>query len=163
SFPGMPVGVGLRAVNTFGDSNGHIYVPPQRGVFTVPESIENSGPVPITIEAVTASRPEQPGITARWPLTPAGQALYVPADVPRPTRGTPVAGLSLRPGQAIFVGIPVRLSDVCYVPNGWTGLNVFYVKERFLIFTRWVAIPLETPLMFHEPEPRGAGMACPGR
>src|SRR5262249_21367238 len=111
----------------------HIYVPPQRGVFTVPESIRNSGPVPITTEGATASRPEQPGITARWPLTPAGQALYVPADGPGPTRGTPVAGLSLRPGQAIFVGIPVRLSDVCYVPNGWTGLNVFYVKERFLI------------------------------
>jgi hypothetical protein len=163
SFPGMPAGLGLRAVNTFGDSDGQIYVPPQRGVFAVAESIENSGPVPISIEAVTALRPEQPGSAAPWPLTAAGQALYVPADGPRPARGKPVAGLSLRPGQAIFVGIPVRLSDACYVPNGWTGLNVFYVKERFLLFTRWVAIPLGTPLIFHEPEPSGAGMACPGR
>src|SRR5262249_9766135 len=108
-------------------------------------------------------RPGQPGITPPWPLTLGGQALYLPADDPRPARGRPIAGLSLRPGQAIFVGIPVRQSGACYVPNGWTGLNVFYVKERFLIFTNWVAIPLGPPLIFHEPEPRGAGMACPGR
>jgi hypothetical protein len=152
----------LRAVNTFGGSNGDIYVPPQRGIFTVPESIQNSGPVAVTIEAVTASRPERAGITP-WPLRPAGQALYLPADGPRPASGRPVAGLSLRPGQAIFVGIPVRMSGDCHVPNGWTGLRVFYVKERFLIFTHWVAIPLGTPLMFHEPEPSGAGMVCPGR
>ena len=35
SIPGLPAGTGLRVVNTFGNSNGDIYVPPQHGVFTV--------------------------------------------------------------------------------------------------------------------------------
>lgn len=89
--------------------------------------------------------------------------MYVPEYGARPAKGRPVAGLSLRAGQAIVVGIPARLSGACYVPNGWTGLNFFYVKERFGFFTRWVAIPLGTPLVFHEPEARASGMACPGR
>jgi hypothetical protein len=42
-------------------------------------------------------------------------------------------------------------------------MSVFCVKERFLTFTDWVAIPLETPLIFHEPEPGGTGMVCPAR
>jgi hypothetical protein len=163
SFPGMPTAVGLRPVNTFGNSNGDIYVPPQRGVFSIAESIQNSGPFAVTIEAVTVSQPQQPGITP-WPLTPAGPARYFPAyNSSWSGKGRPVAGLSLRPGQAIYVGIPMRMSGPCYVPNGWTGLNVFYVKERFLIFTHWVAIPLGTPLIFHEPERPGANMVCPGR
>lgn len=161
-FPGQPAGIGLRDVNTFGNSNGDLYVPPQRGVFTVAESIQNSGPLAVTIEAVTVIRPGQPGITP-WPLRPGGQALYMPEYGPRPATGRPVAGLSLMPGQAIVVGIPARLSSACYVPNGWTGANFFYVKERFLFFTRWVEIPLGTPLMFHEPEVGASGMACPGR
>jgi len=160
SFPGLPAGEGLRPVNTFGSSNGDIYVPPQRGVFTVTESIQNSGPLAVTIEAVTVSRPQQLGTTP-WPLTPAGWPMYLPEYGPRPNEGRPIAGLTLGPGQAILVGIPARMSGACHVPNGWTGLKFFYVKERFLIFTHWVAIPLGTPLIFHEPEPRGAGMACP--
>ena len=160
SFPGLPAGAGLRPVNTFDGSNGDIYVPPQRGVFTVRESIQNSGPLAVTIEAVTVSRPQQHG-TIPWPLTPAGQPMYLPEYGPQPAEGKPVAGLSLGPGQAIDVGIPVRISGACHTPNGWTGLNFFYVKERFLIFTHWVAIPLGTPLIFHEPEPHGPGMACP--
>jgi hypothetical protein len=59
-FPGLPAGVGLRLVNTFGSSSGDLYVPPQHGVFTVTESIQNSGPLTVTIEAVTVTRPGQP-------------------------------------------------------------------------------------------------------
>jgi hypothetical protein len=88
--------------------------------------------------------------------------MYLPEYGPRPAMGRRVAGLSLRLGQAIVVGIPARLRSACYAPNGWTGVNVFYVKERFLFFTHWVAIPLGTPLMFHEPESDAPGMACPG-
>ena len=161
-FPGMPAAVGARTVNTFGASNGEIYVPPQRGVFAFAESIQNSGPLPVTIEAVTVAQPQQPGVTP-WPLTPAGQARYFPINSQWTGRGRPVAGLSLRPGQAIYVGIPARMSYRCYFPNGWTGADVFYVEERFLFFTHWVAIPLATPLVFHEPEPGGANMVCPGR
>lgn len=159
SFPGLPAGAGLRLVN--GGSNGKLYVPPQRGVFTITESVRNSGPLAVTIEAVTATRPAEPGVRP-WPLLTAGQAMYVPEYGPRPKKGHPVAGLSLRPGQAIMVGIPVRMSYACYVPNGWTGVNVFYVKERFLIFTHWVAIPVGSPVVFHEPEPRSSRMVCPG-
>jgi len=32
------------------------------------------------------------------------------------------------------------MSGICYDPDGWTGTDVFYVKERFLFFTHWVAI-----------------------
>jgi hypothetical protein len=164
TFPGVPAGTGLRAVNTFGAATGDIYVPPQQGSFGVVQSIQNTGPLPVTIESVTALRPDQapsPGIQP-WPLTPAGQALYLPEYGRRPGRGSPVSGLSLRPGQTIEVAIPVRMSGACYVRAGWTGLTVFYVKERFLAFTHWVAVPLGTPLIFHEPE-NGAGFACPGR
>ena len=107
-------------------------------------------------------RPEESGISA-WPLRTAGQALYVPEYGARPAKGKPVAGLTLRPGQAIVVGIPARLSSACYEPNGWTGVDFFYVKERFLLFTHWVAIPLGTPLIFHQPEAHAPGMACPGK
>ncbi len=163
AFPGMPAAVGSRPVNTFGNSNGDIYVPPQRGVFAFAESIQNSGPLAVTIEAVSVAQPQQPGISP-WPLTPAGQARYFPAfNSQWSGRGRPVAGLSLRPGQSIYVGIPARMSGRCYAPNGWTGLDVFYVEERFLFFTHWVAIPLAPPLVFHEPEPGGANMVCPGR
>jgi len=130
-FSGLPTGVGLRDVNTFGMSNGDLYVPPQHGAFTVAESIQNSGPLAVTIEEVTVIRPEESGIST-WPLRAAGQALYVPEYGARPAKGKPVAGLTLRPGQAIVVGIPARLSSACYEPNGWTGVDFFYVKERFL-------------------------------
>ena len=127
SFPGLPTGVGLRDVNTFGMSNGDVYVPPQRGIFTVNESIQNSGSLAVTIEAVTLIRPGQTRIST-WPLRTAGQTMYLPEYGPRPAMGRRVAGLSLRPGQAIVVGIPARLRSACYAPNGWTGVNVFYVK-----------------------------------
>ena len=158
-FPGLPSGVGVRTVNTFGDANGALYVPPQRGVFSLTESIQNFGLLPVTIEAVTVVRPGQAGISP-WPLRPGGTTLYLPEYGPRPATGRPVAGLSLRPGQAIVVGIPARLSSGCYVPNGWSGATFFYVKERFLFFTRWVALRLGTRLIFHEPEIRASIVAC---
>lgn len=107
-------------------------------------------------------RPDQAG-PAPWPLIPAGPVLYLPEDGRRPAQGNRVTGISLRPGQAIEVGIPVRFTDACYTRAGWTGLDVFYVQEGFLGFTHWVAIPLGTLLIFHEPQPRGAAAICPGK
>ena len=159
-FPGMPAAVGARLVNTFGAVNGETYIPPQRGVFAFTESIQNSGPLAVTIEAVSVAQPQPPGISP-WPLTPAGQARYFPISQ-FSGRGRPVAGLSLKPGQAIYVGIPARMSDRCYFP-GWTVLYVFYVEERFLLFTHSVAVPLARPLILREPEPAGPNMVCPGR
>jgi hypothetical protein len=79
--------------------------------------------------------------------------LYAPPQLG--TRGRPVAGLSLAPGQYILVGIPVRLSGTCYNPGGFAEINVFYVKERFLSFTHWVAAPIERPWVFRAPADPG--------
>jgi hypothetical protein len=129
----------------------------------VQESIGNSGAEAVTIEAVTILPPDQVGVPGtQWPLTPAGAVLYRNERGPLAAKGSPVNGLSLGPGQTILVGIPVRMSGPCYA-SGWTGINVFYVKERFLALTHWVAIPLGTPLMFHGPESPGAGSICPGK
>jgi hypothetical protein len=35
--------------------------------------------------------------------------------------------------------------------GGWTGNDVFYVKERFLFFTHWVAVQVQSPWILHEP------------
>jgi len=64
------------------------------------------------------------------------------------------------------IGIPVRLSNACYIKGSWSGDVSFYVKERFLIFTHWVAVPFGTPLLFQQPsEPQvpAQDVACPSR
>jgi hypothetical protein len=76
-----------------------------------------------------------------------------------PTSGSPVARLSLAPGESILVGIPVRMAGTCYEPTGWTGTNVFYVKERFLFFTHWVTVTVQRPWIMHEPFARGQDAA----
>ena len=72
-----------------------------------------------------------------------------------PASGTSVAGLSLRPGEDIYVGIPVRLSGTCYQPGSYATTDVLYVKERFLSFTHWVAITFDIPFVFRQPSPPG--------
>jgi hypothetical protein len=159
SFAGLPAGTGLRAVNTFGGVTGETYVPPQLGVFTIGESIQNSGPEPVTIEAVSILSPQDQAFQTRgerpWPLTPAGSAAWTSdkysLDQKPPFSGSSVAGLSLAPGQMIRVGIPVRMSGTCYDRDGWTGTDVFYVKERFLFFTQWVAVKFQSPYLLREP------------
>jgi hypothetical protein len=70
AFPGLPAGTGIRAVNTFGGATGETYVPPQRGVFTLTESIQNTGPRTVTILAVSILSPQdQVSGIAPWPLT----------------------------------------------------------------------------------------------
>lgn len=168
SFPGLPAGSGLSWVNHFGSETGQIYVPPQGKPFTVLESIQNSGPEPVTIEAVTVLRPDQLTVPDPWPVRLAGPVLYRPEGGAQPAFGRPVVGMTLGAGQTIQLGIPVRLTSACH-SNGWTGLDVFYVQERFLAFTHWVAIPLGTPLTFHQPsivkvQPKPGGpFTCPSR
>jgi hypothetical protein len=156
SFPGLPAGTGLRVVNTFGTQTGQLYVPPQSGAFTVVESIENTGPEAVTVEAVSILAPQEQAMirdgAPAYPLAPAGPVLgwietwHSPLPAARP-----IAGLTLGPGQVMRVGIPVRLSSGCYIKGSWSGDVAFYVKERFLIFTHWVAVPFTTPLLFRDP------------
>jgi hypothetical protein len=161
--PGMPAGQGLQSVNTFGNEQGEIYVPPQLGVFTISETILNTGPQPVTIEAVSILSPADRANQARGiqpsPLIPAGlvrwQSMITIPHQPGPSSGTSVAGLSLRPGEDIYVGIPVRLSGSCYDKTSYDTTNILYVKERFLSFTHWVAITFPLPYMFREPLPPG--------
>jgi hypothetical protein len=46
TLPGLPAGTGVGQVNTFGALTGQTDIPPQSGVFTITESIYNTGPAP---------------------------------------------------------------------------------------------------------------------
>jgi hypothetical protein len=163
SLPGTPAAKGLQTVNTFGGNQGETYVPPQLGVFTITESILNTGPQPVTIEAVSMLSPAEQANQSHgsppWPLTPAGpvrwQNMITSSIEPRPVSGNSVAGLTLRPGEDVYVGIPVRLSGTCYDPGGFVTVDTFYVKERFLSFTHWVTITLGSPYIFGQPSSPG--------
>ena len=162
AFPPLPTGT-LRLVNTFGDAAGQFYAPPHRGVVTLRERVRDAGPEAVTIVAVTVIPPGYGG--APLPIALAGRVLYLQRYPPHPGRHGPVDGISLAPGEVIDVGIPLRMSAPCYVPNWWTGLDSFYVEERFLTFTHWVSVPLGTPLIYQMPGPlpdySHHGMVCP--
>jgi hypothetical protein len=79
-----------------------------------------------------------------------------------------VAGVSIPAEQGMSLGIPLQLSGVCHDRTGWTGDDVFYVKERFLFFTHWVAVRFQPGLIMHEPSPPSgpgaepaADLVCP--
>jgi len=156
-FPGLPTGTGITSVNNFGGVPGELYAPPQLGTFTIVEALNNPGPRAVTIESVSIVGPQgqESGAPGLWPLTPAGPVMWINAIGNWPAHGRPVAGLSLAPGQYILVGIPVRLSGSCYEPGSFGEINVFYVKERFLSFTHWVAAPVERPWVFRAPADPG--------
>ena len=170
-FPGLPHGTGLRSVNTFAGATGEIYVPPQSGAFSVIPSIYNDGPLSVTIEAVSILSPQQQADASRgdapWPLLPAGPVRwafqYTGPGRPDLPSGRSVAGVSLPSGQGMSLGIPLRLSGVCRDRTGWTGTDVFYVKERFGFFTHWVAIHFQPSLIMHEPSPPSGPGAEPAQ
>ena len=137
-FPGMPQGVGIKVVNNFALLGGDYYVPPQRGEFSFGLTIGNSGSRPVTIEAVTTSvLPAD----STYPVRLAGPVLYT-TDLGQP--GTPrthvLRNLTLAPGRAIFIGIPLRTWP-CGQTDGWDTDPAFYVKEHFLFFTHTIAVP----------------------
>lgn len=174
-FPGLPLGIGLRSVNTFGGATGEIYAPPQAGVFSLMPAIFNTGPATVTIVAVSILSPQQQADIATgvapWPLVPAGPVRwsfqYSYPGRKGPASGSSVTGVRLDPGQGMVLEIPLRMSGTCYDPQGWTGTNVVYVKERYGIFTHWVAIQFQPELIMHEPStPTGEpakDLICPAR
>jgi hypothetical protein len=176
--PGMPAASGVRTVNNFGISPEEIYVPPQYGAFTVGESIVNTGPEPVTIEAVTMVSSQQPAFS--WPVVPAGRVKWWIQGEPGPNAAPPprcsyaapcpLGSLSLAPNSPIVVDIPVRLTRGCYVKGAFSEETDFYVKEKFGPFTHWVTVPLGTPYRFQDPLTPGqnasntnstSGVACP--
>jgi hypothetical protein len=163
-FPGLPAGTGTRAVNTFGGATGQTYVPPQRGVFTLTESIQNRGPQTVTILAVSILSPQaQVSGVYPWPLTPAGTVRWMTPAYDGPhlhtpsTSGSFATSVSLAPGEFMYVGIPLRMSGRCYDPGAWTSNDVFYVKERFLFFTHWVPVQVQSAWILHSPADPGNG------
>ncbi len=156
SFAGLPSGVGLRQVNTFAGSNGELFIPPQGGTFTISTSIMNNGPESVTIEAVAPGPPAEPSATW-WPFRSAGRVHYAPFEFPTALHaGTLGSGLSIPPGEAISIGVPVRFSNDCFEASGWATVTTLWVKERYLTFTQWVEIPIGQTLVAQEPVPRGS-------
>jgi hypothetical protein len=166
-FPGLPDGT--RPVNTFLGQAGQIYAPPQTGVFSLRPSIFNAGPETVTIEAVSVYSPQQQAGFAdgerEWPFTPAGSVRwtyqYTSYAHQVLASGKSVAGVKLPPGQGMALGIPLKMSGICFDPNGSTGTNVFYVKERFGPFTHWVTVTFSPALIMQPPSAYGAQGAGP--
>ena len=172
TFPGMAAGVGIRDVNTFGGTTGQTYIPPQSGVFTITESIYNPGPEAVTIEAVSILSPQQQAQAAAgiipWPVVPARPVHWMlewhSPHYPGPVSGTSVTGVSLGPGQAITLGIPLRMRSACYITGSWTSIDAFYVEDGFLAFTHWVAVQVQSPLLLRQPDDVGVpakDLTCP--
>jgi hypothetical protein len=134
SFPGLPEGAGIRWVD--GPSPQDLFVPPQRGTFALSFTMFNDGTHAVTIEAVT----QQPGS----PLIPADPVLYFVDSLRNEEKSAPgrvLRSLTLRPGQDIMVGMPLRTSR-CGYRHLTTIVTTVLVRERFLIFTRTVALPI---------------------
>ncbi len=102
-----------------------------------------------------------------WPVRSVGPVLHMRGFGPPPTAGWPVVGVPLAPHQGFSLGISVRLArHGCYIRGSWTQLTVLWVKERFLVFTRWVSIPLDVPFVLHAPAMPGSpyprqDLVCP--
>jgi hypothetical protein len=47
------------------------------------------------------------------------------------------------------------------VAVGRGGNDVFYVKERFLFFTHWVPVQVQSPWILHSPADPGNSGPCP--
>jgi hypothetical protein len=137
-FPGLPPGVGIKVVNNFAQLGGDYYVPPQRGEFSFGLSLANTGSRPVTVGPVTTS--VSPA-DASYPVWLAGPVLYT-TDMGSPGRPRThvLRNLTLGPGQAIFIGIPLRTSP-CGLTDTWETDPAFYLEEHFLLFTHKVALP----------------------
>jgi|SRR5271154_4711322 len=137
------------------------------GSLAIIEGITNTGPRPVTIEAVSVVAPGGQQLFP-WPLTGAGPVKWaleeqqnppLPRSVAACSYSTPcqVSDLSLAPQESVALAIPVRFADSCFISNGWTGTDYVYVEERFGPFTHWVKVQDGVPYIFHEPEPAGLG------
>ncbi|MGO9910669.1 MAG: hypothetical protein ACLPQS_05860 [Acidimicrobiales bacterium] len=161
TFPGLPTAKGMRTVNNFGVWPGDTYIPPQAGAFTISESVVNRGPYAVTIEAVTIAGPNS-FASDQWPVRSVGAVRYYSMSGRTPSTGRSVRGLVLGPNSDVYIGLPVRFVSAC-TEGGFTELDQFYVQERYLIFTHWVAIPFGQPIMMKSPampNQSGAGIVC---
>jgi len=163
SFPGLRTGAGIRWVYQYIPNGPELYVPPQRGSFALGGSVANRGSFAVTIVGV-----RQP---AGSPFTAAGPARYLTRAEWNQAVFTNAPGhvlhdLTLGPGQGIMIGLPLRIA-YCADRRSYAGEDVFLVTERFLSFTRTVAIPffeLGRPVVTNAPggRPGTPGTFCSG-
>lgn len=138
-YPGLPSAQGATTVNTFGGVRQDVYIPPQRKGYTfyLFADVANFGSRAVTIESA--------GLPPQSALTPAGPARYAPPGED-PHLGIPPArdvlhGVTLRPGGALLIAIPVR-SWPCWTRYAaFATVPSFDVTYRFLFFTHTVAMP----------------------
>lgn len=117
--------------------------PSARGTFYV--SLENSGPLPVTIESVSL---DGPGLAANavtgMPFTISGQPTYTPL-YGRHGRPLPLADTVLRPGQYISVRIPI-VTEPCWTRSGDVMVNSFWVTSRSLLWTHHERVIWSDPI-----------------
>jgi hypothetical protein len=163
SFPGLRTGKGITWVSQYIPNGPYLYVPIQRGTFGLAASVVNRGSFPVTIVGIS----QQQGS----PFTAAGPARYLteaelgPVNFTRTPRHL-LRDLTLAPGQAIEIGMPLRI-EYCAQHGGYVGEDVFLVTERFLWFTRTVPMPFVgygQPVVTNAEggQPGPAGTFCPG-
>lgn len=130
--PGLPVGQGITTVNTFGRFREDIYIPPQRGVFSLYVTVENNGSHSVTIVSAAPSA---------YTPTLAGPVRYV-ASVSQEGRETwrVLHDYQLLPGAEVELGMPLRTSP-CEQTDGWAAIPYFDVTMRFAGFTHTVQLP----------------------
>jgi hypothetical protein len=138
AFPGMRTGNGIRQVNIFGSRRGDIYIPPQRGTFSISGTIANTGTHPVTI--VSATPPTGLG------LAQSGPPRYAPLGPPYSSaapfsNSRPLHDLVLQPGQEVLVGFPVHMWPCAPADAVWYSVTDFTVTTRYLTFTRTVEVP----------------------
>ncbi len=159
-YPGLPPGRGIHLVNNVGGFHEDIYIPPQRGVFSLFVDVRNNGSFPVTIESLTVPTP---GLYLAGPVRYSTLGMGGSNQIPPPTSRV-LHEFVLRPGQEIFVGLPVRTWP-CAETNEWSEVTSFNVKMRYLWLTRTVALPwgpLTDSLIMHAPfgRPGESGTFC---
>lgn len=135
-YPGLPAGAGIHPVNNFGGVSEDIYIPPQRGTFSLFVDIYNNGTYAVTIQAVTVPRPLTSAGPVRCSRPPGGNGAPIP-----PLASHDLHDVRLGPGQEIYVGIPVPTWPCTQIDSFATALPSFYVMERFAFFTHTAALP----------------------
>ncbi|HUZ36864.1 MAG TPA: hypothetical protein VMV17_11090 [Streptosporangiaceae bacterium] len=137
AFPGLPAGRGIHPVNNLGGFHEDIYIPPQRGTFSLFADIANTGTHPVTIVSASLGQISPFFLSAlvRYSMAGMGGSDQIPPPVSRVLHD-----VVLRPGQQMFLGFPVHMWP-CTTSQGWEGISSFYVRVRYLVFTHTVAVP----------------------
>jgi hypothetical protein len=139
AFPGLPTGQGIHEVNTVGGLHEDVYIPPQRGTFSLFADVANNGTHPVTITAVR--------LPAGSPISLAGPVRYSYMGMgPNPDNEMPppasrvLHSVVLQPGEQLFLGFPVHMWP-CGQKDGWMSLSEFDVTMKYLSFAHTVALP----------------------